>query len=99
MIKAKKNRKLVAQNNRNRFLNRFYLKKIKYLIKLFRSQSKEFQKIEELQKKQEEKNKFFTILTQINSILDKSVKKGVIHKNSANRKKSKFGKIYHRLNS
>jgi len=97
MIKAKKNRKLVAQNKRNCFLNRFYLKKIKFLIKVFRSQSKLVQKIEEIEEKKTEKNKIFVILKQINSTLDKSVKKGVIHKNSANRKKSTFGKLYNRL--
>jgi ribosomal protein S20 len=97
MIKAKKNRKLVAQNQRNHFLNRFYLKKIKFLIKVFRLQSKLIQKIEELEEKEKEKNKIFIILKQINSILDKSVKKGVIHKNSANRKKSIFGKLFNRL--
>lgn len=97
MIKAKKNRKLVAQNQRNRFLNRFYLRKVRFFIKLFRTQLKLIQKIDDIQTKQEEKEKFFNILNQINSVLDKSVKKGIIHKNSANRKKSTFGKLFQSL--
>jgi ribosomal protein S20 len=37
------------------------------------------------------------IVSKIYSIVDKAVKKNVIHKNTASRKKSNIGKLYNRL--
>jgi small subunit ribosomal protein S20 len=39
----------------------------------------------------------FSILSSFYSIVDKSVKKGVLHQNNANRKKSKLFKLYSKI--
>ena len=97
MNKKQKNRKLVLQNQRNRIINRRYLSTIKTLSKLIKAQhlieknEKENKGIEKTEntilfsKKQKLLNAFY-------SIVDKAVKKKVIHKNTAARKKSKLSK-------
>jgi small subunit ribosomal protein S20 len=89
MNKKQKNRKLVTQNKRNRMINRRYSSTIKTLSKLFASQLKII-----LSKPKIEENKklctdILKIRNQFYSAVDKAVKKGVIHKNTASRKKSK----------
>ena len=44
--------------------------------------------------KAKEKVATLTVLKNLYSIIDKAVKKGVLHKNTAARKKSKAGKLY-----
>lgn len=93
MNKKQKNRKLVTQNKRNRMINRRYTSTIKTLSKLLTKKIKTFNQEsnanEELALKKENE-----ILVQgLYSILDKAVKKGVLHKNNAARKKSRFGKL------
>jgi small subunit ribosomal protein S20 len=44
-----------------------------------------------------EKNESFIVLKNLFSILDKAVKKNVIHKNTASRKKSKLSKLYSKI--
>ena len=44
--------------------------------------------------KAKEKIATLTVLKNLYSIIDKAVKKGVLHKNTAARKKSKAGKLY-----
>jgi len=86
MNKKQKNRKLVLQNKRNRMVNRRYSSTIKSLTKLFKNKTKTDKKDLDSVKESQ------TILSNLYSILDKAVKKQVIHKNTAARKKSKLSR-------
>jgi small subunit ribosomal protein S20 len=88
MNKKQRNRKIVAQNNRNRLINRRYTSTIKTLSKIF------WKKIKE----KDEKVQIQKIVNNLYSIFDKAVKKGIVHKNTAARKKSKVGQIFTRHN-
>lgn len=93
MNKKQRNRKLVTQNKRNRMINRRYSSTIKTLSKLFMTKLKTKSTVEEVDQakfKTETKN----LVNKVYSIIDKAVKKGVIHKNTAARKKSRIGKIF-----
>ena len=98
MNKKQRNRKLVTQNKRNRMINRRYTSTIKTLSKLFVTKTKVQSPVEEADKaklKTETKN----LVNKVYSIIDKAVKKGVIHKNTAARKKSRIGKIFTKISS
>ena len=86
MNKKQKNRKLVQQNKRNRMVNRRYSSTIKSLTKLFKNKTNTDKKGVEAVKESQ------IILSNLYSILDKAVKKQVIHKNTAARKKSKLSR-------
>ena len=96
MNKKQRNRKLVTQNKRNRMINRRYSSTIKTLSKLFSVKIKNLAtadatttsvlKVETL-----------TLVKNLYSIIDKAVKKNVIHKNTAARKKSKIGLISNKM--
>nr|YP_009545350.1 ribosomal protein S20 [Mallomonas splendens]AYO28504.1 ribosomal protein S20 [Mallomonas splendens] len=92
MNKKQRNRKIVTQNRRNKLINRRYSSTIKTLFKLFIQKTKNFSIInpKETTFNQELKK----IVSNLYSMIDKAVKKGVIHKNTAARKKSKIGQIY-----
>lgn len=94
MNKKQKNRKIVTQTNRNRMINRRYTSTIKTLSKLF---TKKFQAFS-LEKNQENHSSQLIetkkIVQQLVSIIDKSVKKKILHKNTAARKKSKIDKLF-----
>jgi len=94
MNKKQKNRKIVAQNKRNKMINRRYTSTIKTLLKLFRLKVKEISSklFNEDEKSQKTKEIKF-ILQNLSSILDKAVKKGVLHKNNASRKKQNLQKL------
>jgi len=94
MNKKQRNRKTVAQNNRNRIINRRYSSTVKGLAKLFVAKVDEINNEENSETKIELKQQVSTILQKFYSSMDKAVKKGIIHKNTAARKKSRFGKIY-----
>jgi small subunit ribosomal protein S20 len=87
MNKKQRNRKLVAQNKRNRMINRRYSSTIKSLFKLFLAKNKNFDPILAESK---EKQVIQFIVNQLTSLIDKATKKNVIHKNNAARKKSKI---------
>jgi small subunit ribosomal protein S20 len=89
MNKKQRNRKLVAQNKRNRMINRRYSSTIKSLFKLFLVKNKIFDPILSESK---EKQTIQFIVNQLTSLIDKASKKNVIHKNNAARKKSKIFK-------
>jgi small subunit ribosomal protein S20 len=89
MNKKQRNRKLVTQNNRNRIMNRRYTSTIKTLSKVFLTKFKTNSSEAGTLKPQ-----LFTVIKSLYSIIDKAVKKGVIHKNNAARKKSRIGKLY-----
>lgn len=80
MNKKQRNRKTIAQNKRNRMINRRYLSTIKTLFKLFL-----------LGKEKSEKLVF---IPKLNSIIDKAIKKNVIHKNTGARKKARIFSLY-----
>ena len=93
MNKKQRNRKLVTQNKRNRMINRRYTSTIKTLSKLFFAKVKSAETGAEGEK---EKSKLETkkLVNKVYSIIDKAVKKGVVHKNTAARRKSRIGKIF-----
>jgi small subunit ribosomal protein S20 len=94
MNKKQKNRKLVKQNKRNRMINRRYSSTIKSLSKLFLSKVKTSSSSLEEEEKSKVKAETVNIINKVYSIIDKAVKKGVIHKNTAARKKSRIGKMF-----
>jgi len=94
MNKKERNRKTVKQNKRNRIVNKRYISTIKTLSKLFNYKLKEFNNVED---KDKQKVQILNTLKNLYSIIDKAVKKGVIHKNTAARKKSNVGKLYFKI--
>ena len=94
MNKKQKNRKIVTQNNRNRMINRRYTSSIKTLLKLFLKKIKEISFTSKDEEKDLEFSNLFNLKNNLYSIIDKAAKKGVIHKNTAARKKSKIYKTY-----
>jgi small subunit ribosomal protein S20 len=93
MNKKQRNRKIVSQNKRNRIINRRYSSTIKTLSKLFLSKVKTINNEQTSDIKSQLKKESLGLIKNLYSIIDKAVKKGVIHKNTAARKKSRFGKI------
>jgi small subunit ribosomal protein S20 len=93
MNKKQRNRKIVSQNKRNRIINRLYTSTIKTLSKLFLSKVKIINNEQTSDIKSQLKKESLGLIKNLYSIIDKAVKKGVIHKNTAARKKSRFGKI------
>lgn len=93
MNKKQRNRKVVTQNVRNRMINRRYSSTIKSLSKLFTSKIKTIKTNNSGEDLSLLKGETTLIVRNLYSIIDKAVKKGVIHKNTAARKKSKIGLI------
>ena len=93
MNKKQRNRKIVSQNKRNRIINRRYTSTIKTLSKLFLSKVKIINNEQTSDIKSQLKKESLGLIKNLYSIIDTAVKKGVIHKNTAARKKSRFGKI------
>ena len=93
MNKKQRNRKLVTQNKRNRMVNRRYTSTIKTLSKLFILKIKNVSPNLQEEEKSKLKTETRTLVNKVYSIIDKAVKKGVIHKNTAARKKSRIGKM------
>jgi small subunit ribosomal protein S20 len=83
MINIKKNKKLIKQNKRNFLINRYYKTKIKNIVKSAIIFIKKDGLNETI------KN---TFISNFYSIIDKAIKKNVIHKNTAARKKHNFAK-------
>ena len=98
MNKKQRNRKLVTQNKRNRMINRRYTSTIKTLSKLFLAKTKP-QALSEESDKSKLKIETKNLVNKVYSIIDKAVKKGVVHKNTAARKKSRIGKIFRKIAS
>lgn len=92
MNKKQRNRKLVTQNKRNRLINRRYTSTIKTLSKLFTTKIKNL-KTSTTSSTESSTLKVETLklVKNLYSMIDKAVKKGVIHRNTAARKKSKIG--------
>lgn len=97
MSKKQENRKLITQNKRNKIINKRYTSTIKTLTKLFNSKIKSFNLETNIEQKNQLKSETFIVIKNLYSIIDKAVKKTVIHKNTAARKKSKFGKVFSKI--
>jgi small subunit ribosomal protein S20 len=93
MNKKQRNRKIVKQNKRNKIFNRRYSSTIKTLSKLFIGKVKNFSINLKDEEKSNKKLELLILMNNLYSIIDKAVKKGVIHKNTAARKKSKITKM------
>ena len=96
MNKKQRNRKTVAQNNRNRIVNRRYRSTMKSLSKLFLAKVKTL-KTSDGAMNDNVRLEIKTVINSLFSIIDKSVKKGVIHKNNAARRKSAISSISNNL--
>ncbi len=96
MNKKQRNRKTVTQNNRNRIVNRRYRSTLKSLLKLFLAKVKKLKTADEVTN-ENVKLEIKTVMNSLFSIIDKSVKKGVLHKNNAARKKSVINSISNSL--
>ena len=97
MSKKQENRKLISQNKRNRIINKRYTSTIKTLTKLFSSKIKLVGIETNNELKEKLKIETFQVVKNLYSIIDKAVKKSVLHKNTAARKKSKFGKLFSKI--
>jgi len=97
MSKKQENRKLITQNKRNRIINKRYTSTIKTLSKLFSLKIKSLTTETNNETKDKLKIETFTVIKNLYSIIDKAVKKSVIHKNTAARKESKFGKLFSKI--
>ena len=96
MNKKQKNRKTVTQNTRNRMVNRRYRSTMKSLSKLFLTKVNVL-KTSNSGTQENIKLELKTLINSLFSIIDKSVKKGVIHKNNAARRKSVISSISNAL--
>ena len=92
MNKKQRNRKIVTQNKRNRIINKRYVSTIRTLSKLFKMKIA-VDKVD-ISDKEKFKSDLLNIVKNLYSIIDKATKKGILHKNTAARKKSKIGKSY-----
>jgi small subunit ribosomal protein S20 len=104
MNKKQRNRKLVAQNKRNKLINRKYSSTIKSLLKLFlikmgnlKEKTLKNDETSSIMNLMKEKEKILQLSNNIYSIIDKAIKKKVIHKNTAARKKSRIAKILSKI--
>lgn len=100
MNKKQRNRKIVTQNKRNRIINRRYSSTIKTLLKLFLYKVKSLTATNvtlDPEMIQKIKEQLIPLVNNLYSIIDKAIKKDVIHKNTAARKKSRIGKIISKI--
>ncbi len=78
--------KRILTNKRNRLQNRFYKSSVRTLTKMFLKDLEVYKISHDLNDKQKAQNR----LSLIYSLIDKSSKKNIFHKNTAARKKSKL---------
>ena len=88
MNKKQRNRKLVTQNKRNRIINRRYTSTIKTFSKLILKKIKNLSEEGQSEEKDKLKLESQKLMNKVYSLLDKAVKKKVLHKNTAARRKS-----------
>lgn len=95
MNKKQKNKKTILQNNRNKILNRYYSSRIKSLSKFLKLLFNNYtiKSIDSIKTKALSKTQIINISNKYYSILDKAVKKKIIHIKNASSKKSKCAKI------
>jgi small subunit ribosomal protein S20 len=83
MNKKQRNRKTVAQNKRNRVMNRRYTSTIKTLSKIFLRKINIFETEKNLENQTQLKKETKNLINNLYSVIDKAVKKNVIHKKNA----------------
>jgi small subunit ribosomal protein S20 len=88
MNKKQKNKKSINQINRNRLINKRYVTTIRNLSKLLKEKLKIYHQSKDISLQTEIKEFIKKNMSILISILDKAVKKNVLHKNNAARKKS-----------
>lgn len=95
MNKKQKNKKTILQNNRNKILNRYYSSRIKSLSKFLKRIFNNYTigNIESCKTKTLNKVQILNITNKYYSLLDKAVKKKVIHIKNASSKKSKCANV------
>lgn len=93
MNKKQKNAKIRKQNKRNRMINRRYTSTIKTLMKQFKNALESYKNTIDLELKKNLKINLLLTTNKLASFLDKAVKKQVIHKTRAAKKKSTFSKL------
>ena len=95
MINKKiKKKKLITQNKRNKIINRKYVLTIKTLFKLLVLRIENFKNnILNNENSFIKKQEIVGFTSKLYSIIDKAVKKKIIHKNRAAKKKSQIIKI------
>mgnify|MGYP000247622279 CR=1 FL=1 len=98
MNKKQRNRKLVQQNKRNRIINRRYTSTIKTLSKVLHTKLKKVETDVSEDERVNLSKQLTGVVNQSFSIIDKAVKKGILHKNTAARKKSKISKLSRSFN-
>ena len=86
MASNKSAKKRIEITKRNRLRNRIYKSSVKTLIKRFLVHLNDYK----VSKNLEEKEKLKKTLSSIYSLIDKSTKKNIFHKNKAARKKSQL---------
>ena len=91
MTKKQKNRKMIHQNLRNKVLNRKYSSLMKFFFKKLKVKLGLLHK--KLDMNLNDRLEIFCLQKKLDSIIDKSVKRNVIHKNKSSRKKSQIAKI------
>jgi len=93
MSNKQANKKLIRQNMRNRLVNRRYSSAMKALLKLLKKKMRAIMSEKNADLKKILKNDAQKIECKFYSIVDKSIKKGVLHKNNGARKKSKLSRM------
>lgn len=93
MDRKQKNKKIRKKNKRNRMINRRYTSTIKTLIKQFKNLLTHWRNAIDFEIKNNLKVNLLLIMNKLTSFLDKAVKKRVIHKIRAAKKKSTFSKL------
>ena len=83
-------RKNVLQNLRNKRINKRYITTLKILFKLFLFKIKNCTKSNDIKRIPE----ITLLISNLFSIIDKAIKKQVIHKNKGNRKKIQIIKLF-----
>ena len=93
MTKKNEKKKIIKQNKRNYLRNRKYISSIKKFFKKIKKTITNIISLTEEFSKNEHKNQVLSIRNILFSLLDKSATKGIIHKNTAARKKSIVTKL------
>lgn len=95
MNKKQRNKKTILQNNRNKILNRYYSSRIKSLSKFLKLLFNNYttKNIDSIKTKALSKIQIINISKKYYSLLDKAVKKKIIHIKNASSKKSKCANI------
>ena len=86
MANSKSAEKRITISERNRLRNRFYKSSIRTSIKVFLKDVENYN----VSKSPEDKKKLQKALSLAYSLIDKGTKKNVLHKNTADRKKSQL---------